>query len=388
MKIVIAGTRGIPARYGGFETFAEQLSTRLVDLGFDVTVIGRRKLFSKNIKRNISGVKTWDAPTIFHKYLETPVASLTTFLKIRKSDADIILLCNAANSPFVWLANLKKIPTVINVDGIERRRKKWNIFGKIWYILGELFSVYFAHSIIADADVIADYYRKVHKLEPEVIAYGATVYEDKGKDREFIAKFNLLPDDYILYVSRIEPENNALGVIEAYVSTNLDMPLVIVGDAPYSEEYKKTLREKAKGRDVRFLGYQYGDMYASLQRNAYIYIQATEVGGTHPALVESMAYENCIIANRTPEHTEVLGEAGLYYDFNDFEQLANLMESLVDNKELVHRLRKLAITRAGKYYSWDSIVTRYVELFIKVTGVKVKSINEEVRIPSKKASGY
>ncbi|MCB0340010.1 MAG: DUF1972 domain-containing protein, partial [Bdellovibrionales bacterium] len=245
LRIALLGTRGIPARYGGFETFAEQLSTRLVKRGHEVTVYSRRSLFQSYSGPNeYHGVNIRVAPTVMHKYLETPLHALFSFIDLLWLRPDVVLLCNAANSPFAFLVRMQFIPLAINVDGIERNRAKWSIVGKAWYKLGEICSVIFGSVVVADAEVIARYYRDKFNIAPNVIAYGAEA--ETVEAGEVLAKFGLKPGEYILYVSRLEPENNALGVIQAYSLASTTLPLVIVGDAPYAHAYKEKLLDAAR----------------------------------------------------------------------------------------------------------------------------------------------
>ncbi len=361
--IAIMGTRGVPANYGGFETFAEELGKRLVGKGYKVTVFGR-KPFLKKYKglTKYLGINIKVTSTIMQKYTETPISALTSFLSLffMKDKPDIILLCNAANSPFAFLIELLKIPLLINVDGVERERKKWNALGKAWYLLGEKASVLFATKIISDAEVIKNYYKERYKKDSIVIPYGSDPVLPKGN--EILEKFHLVKNNYILYVSRLEPENNALGVISAYVNIKTDVPLVIVGDAPYAKEYKEKLKAIAN-ENVIFTGYQFNDAYRQLRDGAEIYIQATEVGGTHPALVEAMGHGNCIVANNVPEHVEVLEDTGIYYPKNNFEALSNILKDLLSNREKVNKYKILSKNLALKKYSWDSVVKAYEEEF-------------------------
>lgn len=361
LKIALLGTRGIPARYGGFETFAEELSRHLTERGHEVTVYARHPFGSPNPGPIMyEGVQVVSAPTIMNKYLETPVHALTSFIDLFRRRFDVVLLCNAANAPFAWLVRLKGFPLAINVDGIERKRAKWNALGRLWYRIGERTSLLFGTRVIADAEAIASYYQETYNRKLDVIAYGAkATVRPSGVTLE---TFGLKERGYLLYVSRLEPENNALGVIQAYAQAKVDMPLVIVGDAPYADAYKQQLRAAAT-EGVVFSGFQFGEAYQELQSNCYLYIQATEVGGTHPALIESMAYGNCIIANGTPENREVLGDAGEFYDKNNFMQLAHRFNELVGDREKVERYRSLAQARARERYTWEGVTDQYEGLF-------------------------
>jgi glycosyltransferase involved in cell wall biosynthesis len=365
LHIAILGTRGIPANYGGFETFAEELSTRLVARGHRVTVYGRHAIFkSPGALSPHRGVERVSAPTIMHKYLETPLHALASFINLWWRSYDAVLLCNAANSPFAFLMLGRGMPLLINVDGIERHRSKWNSLGKLWYRLGEWCSVKFGDVMIADAEVIAEYYRAAYQITPAVIAYGSSPTPQPAG--ETLARFGLVAGKYILYVSRLEPENNALGVIQAYEGLSAELkdrvPLVIVGDAPYADAYKAQLRSIASAR-VIFTGFQFGTSYQELRSHCMLAVQATEVGGTHPALVEAMAYGNCVIANDVPEHREVLQDTGMYYAKNNFEELRAQMKRLLGSDELRRLLGEKAALHAAAVYSWDKVVDRYEQVF-------------------------
>lgn len=378
LRIAILGTRGVPARYGGFETFAEQLSTRLALRGHEVTVYGRCRFWERwGTREPYCGVNRRVTPTIFHKYLETPLHALSSFIDMLFRRCDAALLCNAANSPFVPILLTKRIPLLINVDGIERNRAKWNALGKLWYLLGERCSVMFATRVVSDAEVIAEYYREAYGCESVVIPYG--VHPVVRQPGEVLTKFQLRPREYILYVSRLEPENNALGVIEAYNKLQTDKPLVVVGDAPYALEYKERLRRVASS-NVVFTGFQFGAAYEELQSNCYVYVQATEVGGTHPALIESMSYGNCVIVNGTPENLEVIADAGLSFPKNDFEALARRLQELLTNPAMVSDYGERAARSAQARYSWDAIVERYELLLMGLVEGKKRpaSANEAV----------
>lgn len=320
----------------------------------------------------LRGVERRETPTVFHKYLETPVHAITSFLDVLFRRVDAIVLCNAANSPCAPIVKIKGVPLLINVDGIERNRAKWNALGKLWYRLGEWCSVRLATRIVSDADVIGDYYRETYGIESTVIPYG--VHPRWREPGVALKEFGLSKNQYLLYVSRLEPENNALGVIQAYNRLRTSMPLVIVGDAPYATEYKRRLREEASD-GVVFTGFQFGDAYQELQSNCFAYIQATEVGGTHPALIESMSYGNCVVANGTPENLEVVGDSGLCFRKNDFLHLQELLQQLIDSPEQLEYYGEKAYARVMAEYSWDSVVSKYEELLSSV--VNNHSLEEE-----------
>ena len=288
MRIAILGTRGIPASYGGFETFAEHLATRLVARGHQVTVYCRAHYVSPR-QLEYHGVKLEVLPTIRHKYFDTVVHTFLSAIHAVSGRYDAALICNCANAPFSPILRLTGTPVAINVDGLEHKRKKWGWLGRRYYRLAEYLSTLLPNEMVTDARVIQDYYLARHNTSSTMIAYGSEI--ERRPDRAAVRKWRVEPNRYVLYVSRLEPENNAHLVIEAFKKVRTAYRLLIVGDAPYAEQYISSLKAQARGdKRIIFTGFVFGQDYRALQQNAYCYIHATEVGGTHPALLEAMGY--------------------------------------------------------------------------------------------------
>jgi glycosyltransferase involved in cell wall biosynthesis len=278
---------------------------------------------------------------------------------------DAMWVGNAANAMFCGIPRVRGTRVVLNVDGIERQRKKWGLAGRVWYAVGERLALHFPTAIVADADVIRDYYLERYGKPSAVIAYGAPLLDrDPPPDLRRHGLEGVEPGRYLLYVSRLEPENQADLVIRAYRNVPGDVPLLIVGDAPYAPAYKAVLAELAlSDQRVRLTGGIYGDGYRDLQRAAMAYIQATSVGGTHPALIEAMGAGNLVLAFRTPENVEVTAGTGLL--FGDADELSAHLTSVVDDPGApdFERLRAIARQRAEAHYSWDAVTTQYEELW-------------------------
>lgn len=357
MKLAIVGTRGIPANYGGFETFAEELSVRLAARGHEVTVYCR----SNNIHHSepsYKGVRLAILPTVPTKYLDTVFHTFISVLHALPRRFDCILMCNAANALFALVPRLAATPVVLNVDGIERKRKKWGTAGRAYYRLSEYLSTLIPNVIVTDATVIREYYMKEYGAPSVMIAYGAEC--ERVSTTALLDQLGVRPRDYFLYVSRLEPENNAHLVVQAFEKVSVSMPLLIVGDAPYAKEYIDRVKSTRDPR-VRFPGAIYGPGYRELQSHAYVYIHATEVGGTHPALIEGMGAGNCVIVYDTPENREVVGDCGLF--FRDSESLARQIQATASDPSLVAHYRDKALVRAKALYSWDAVTDAYEKLF-------------------------
>jgi glycosyltransferase involved in cell wall biosynthesis len=357
MKLAILVTRGIPANYGGFETFAEELSTRLAARGHDVTVYGR----SNNIRHphpTYKGVKLAILPTIGTKHLDTVAHTFMSVFHALPARFDCILMCNAANAVFCSIPRAAGTPVALNVDGIERLRKKWGKMARAYYRVSERLATIIPNVIVSDAKVIRDYYAKKYAAPTVMIAYGAPC--ERVPTMEVLDRLGVRPREYFLYVSRLEPENNAHVVIEAFGKTHTDKSLLMVGDAPYATKYIENLK-RTRDRRIRFPGAIYGTGYRELQSHAYAYVQATEVGGTHPALIEAMGAGNCVIAKDTPENREVLGDSGLF--FTGSEDLRRQFELALADATLVERLRASAQNCVKEHYSWDAVTDAYEKLF-------------------------
>jgi glycosyltransferase involved in cell wall biosynthesis len=368
MRIAILGTRGVPASYGGFETFAEQLSTRLVARGHEVTVYCRAHYVSPR-QLEYHGVRLKVLPTIRHKYFDTVVHAFLSALHAVPGRYDAALICNAANAPFAPILRWTGTPVAINVDGLEHKRKKWNWLGRYYYRIAERLATVLPNEMVTDARVIQDYYLTRYSADSTMIAYGAEVERrpDPG-----VRQWRVEPNRYVLYVSRLEPENNALLVIEAFKKVRTAHRLVVVGDAPYAQEYIRELRGRARGdKRIIFTGFVFGKDYRALQQNAYCYVHATEVGGTHPALLEAMGYGNCVLTLATPENIEAVGDAGIPYA--DENELAEQLQRVLRDGSLVQAYRQRAQSRVKQYYDWEYVVDRYERLFAEMAGQPFES---------------
>src|SRR4029078_10878572 len=196
-------------------------------------------------------------------------------------------------------------------------------------------------------------------------AYGSEV--ERRPDRAAVRRWRAEPNRYVLYVSRLQPEKNSRLVIEAFKKVRTAYRLLIVGDAPYAHDYITDLKDRARGdKRIVFTGFVFGQDSRALQQNAYCYVHATEVGGTHPALLEAMGYGNCVLTLATPENLEAVGEAGGSY-VNEFD-LAEKLRRVLRDGSVVQAYRNRAQLRVRKCYDWETVVDQYERLFRKMSG--------------------
>jgi glycosyltransferase involved in cell wall biosynthesis len=362
LSVALIGSRGIPARYGGYETLMEELAVRLVERGFAVTVYCRSHSTPKALT-SYRGVELVVLPTLRAKYLDTPVHTFLSCFDARSRGFDAALVVNSANALFLPL--LGGVPVALHVDGIERRRAKWGPAGRAVYALSERLACLLPDRLITDAQVIRRYYLERYGASSVPITYGV----DPRPPREtgVLARLGLSDRGYFLYVSRFEPENNPHRVVEGYARVGGDLPLVMVGGAPYASHFIAEFTSRADRR-VIFPGPIYGEGYRELLSHALAYIHATEVGGTHPALVEAMGYGNCAVVHGTPENREVAGRTGLYFDAGRPETLATALERILHNPATARIRGRAATRRAARLFSWERVADLYAEVFAGLAG--------------------
>jgi glycosyltransferase involved in cell wall biosynthesis len=350
LRIALLGTRGIPARYGGFETFAEELSRRLVERGHSVTVYCRQK----HSDPSFLGVQLQYLPTIPHKYFDTLAHTGFSTLHLLANRVDAVLYCNGANAIYTWMPRLFGMPTALNVDGLERKRKKWNALAKKWYHLSEWLSTFCPTRIITDAQEIERYYRESYGADSTFIPYGAEMGQ-----HPWTPMLGLEPEQYFLYVTRFEPENNPLLVRQAFEQVQTELKLALVGDAPYAHDYIAQVRQTQDPRIV-MPGAIYGEGYKVLQSHCFAYIHATEVGGTHPALIEAMGRGAVILYLETTENEEVAGGVGIPFRADTLP--AAIRAALDLNAEERRWRQQASLARVRERYSWDVVTDQYEAL--------------------------
>jgi glycosyltransferase involved in cell wall biosynthesis len=367
MNIALLGTRGIPASYSGFETCVEQLGQRLVQRGHQVTVYCRVHHITYK-GTHYKGMRLVKLPTITNKYLDTIVHSFLSSLHALPHRYDVALYFIAGNSPVTWIPRLVGTKTILNVDGLDWKREKWPAFAKKYIQFAEYLATKLPNIYITDSHVVQGYYRDRFSDEPPYIPYGSEV--EIVPPGETVTRFGLEPHHYILFVGRLVPENCAHHLVEAFQGLDTDFKCVIVGDAPYAEEYIASLKASAKGDPrIVFTGYVFGKGYHELGSNAYIFIETSGVGGTHPALIEAMAFGNCVVAHNTPENLETIGDAGFAYDGKvGTDSLRQVLQRLLSEPELVGEYRQRACQRAQTHYTWEAVTDAYERLFYQLCG--------------------
>ena len=271
------------------------------------------------------------------------------------------LYCNAANAIFTFWPRWFGIPVALNVDGLERKRRKWNRLARTWYLISERLATFCPNAVVTDAHKIAEYYLERYGKKSDFIPYGAET--GKLESAAVLDGLGLERDRYFLYVSRMEPENNALLVREAFEQVQTPLKLALIGDAPYAHEYIQRVRDTKDARVV-MPGAIYGSGYQELLSHCFAYIHATEVGGTHPALIEAMGRGALVLYLNTPENAEVAG--GVAIPFQAGELAAKLQLVLAMSEVERAGWRRRASERIAERYSWDAVTDQYERLLLNL----------------------
>lgn len=355
------GTRGVPARYGGFETAVEEVGRRLAAGGHEVTVYCRGE---RHPESEYLGMRLVHRPALRKKVAETLTHTGLSVLHAARHRPDAALVFNAANAPLLPVLRTMRIPVATHVDGLEWKRTKWSGAGKRYYQLAEKLAVRWSDALIADAHGIQDYYRERFDVESVFIPYGAPILD--GVDAAKLRDAGFQPGDFHLVVARFEPENHVHLAVEGYRRSAATKPLVVVGSAPYADEYTARLHELA-GDDprIRFLGGVWDqDLLDALYAGALTYVHGHSVGGTNPSLLRAMGAGASVLAYDVVFNREVLGETGRF--FADAAELSGEIEAAeaapADAEERGLRSRK----RASERYVWDDVAHAYEALCVEL----------------------
>ncbi len=358
MKLAILGTRGIPARYGGFETFAEKLALGLTRLGHAVTVYCEAP--KPREPRNYRGVQL--------RYVSSPrLGPFQTILYDARClwDAregfDVVYMLGYGAAPFCTIPRLCSTEVWINPDGLEWARAKWNLVARLYFRVMEWTSLRVADRIIADAESIAASLTLRHGplRSCAVIPYGCEVVHAVPRI-EPLAEWSLVPGGYYLIVCRLEPENHVLEILRAFQQSQSARQLVVVGNHRTPTRYVQQLCTVQDSR-IRMIGTVYDqEKLTCLRAHAFAYMHGHSAGGTNPSLLEAMGCRNLVFAHDNPFNRETLGDCGIFFDCSP--TLTQAIERVERDGRSAERLRRDAASRALARYQWPDVIASYAAL--------------------------
>lgn len=358
-KIAIVGGRGIPAEFGGFETFSEQLAIRLADCGYDVTVFceSTQKYQDKEYK----GVKLIYIKTPNIVGVRSVWFDIINIIRTIKGYDVVYMLGYHAGFAFI-LPWLFRTNFWVNMDGMEWKRSKWSSFAKHYLKINEWLAARFATKLIADAEGIAEYLRNTYNVANKtvMIPYGANIIE-QVPDKAIVSGLGFTANEYFLVVCRLEPENHVLEILNGFFASDSNTKLVIVGDHKSGTDYVNKLLEISDER-IHFIGTIYNQKkLEALRYHCKAYIHGHSVGGTNPSLLEAMAAGNYVIAHDNVFNREVTGgDASFFDNAIGLTKILNKLESIS-----LEVSREIMLKRIKKIYNWDNISEKYIDELAK-----------------------
>jgi len=369
LRIALIGSRGIPAGYSGFETFAEETCTRLVEMGHDVTVYCRKgAMYTDDVYDEYKGVNLVYTRFLKQRELETLSHEFFSIVDSLRRPFDLYYFLGTRSAPLYVPLRFSRRIVVVNTDGLEWRRRKWNRVGRAYLRFAEWVAARVAaDELVADAMAIDDYFYRTYGRKSEYLTNGAYVMSaDDLPDGLGLEQWDATEGDYYLVACRIEPENNIDIIIREFIASGSKKELLIAGGMNYETPYWKHLKELGEGHRVRLLGPVYGPkLVERLHLGAYGYIHGHEVGGTNPALLKGMGCGNLVLALGSVFNIEVLGGTGVIWSKRP-GSLAERIQWAEAHPEMRPKLGERARQRIRDHYTWDQVARDHDAWFRKI----------------------
>ncbi|MBJ6724262.1 glycosyltransferase family 4 protein [Geomesophilobacter sediminis] len=366
MRIAFIAVKGMPLG-GGIEKVTEEIGSRLVGRGHEVIVYAGRMSGSRDGIYHGMRVKT--VPAIRTRALyKLSICLLATLDVVLREKVDLIHFHAIGPSLFSLFPRLFGIPTVVQVHGIERKRDKWGVAGRLCLALAEL-SVYFPNRVTAVSRVLQRYFGELYHRGVSYIPNGVSV--DPPRPPAWLVEQGIAPRRYVLFVARTVEEKGAHFLIEAFRKLDTDFQLVIAGDDPHGARYQERLHRLAQGDPrILFTGFVTGEPLAELFSNAYLFCLPSTIEGLPLSLLEAMGYGNCCLVSDIPENLEAAGDAGCSFKNRDPEDLRRVLAGLIARPDRAAALRERAANRARHDFGWEGVTAQMEALYRTLPGLQ------------------
>lgn len=370
LNIAMFGQKRIPSREGGVEIVVEELCTRMVAQGHNVTCYNRgghhvsgSEYDSKRLKE-YKGIKLKTVPTIEKKGLAAVSSSFFAALCCAFGKYDVVHIHAEGPAFFCWLPKLFHKRVIVTVHGIDWQREKWKSgFGSKFIHKGEKNAVKYADEIIVLSKGVQDYFEKIYGRKTVFIPNGVSNHIER-KPQIIKNKFGLDKDEYILFLGRLVPEKGIKYLIEAFKQVDTEKKLVIAGGSSDTSEFENEMKELAKeDKRIIFTGFVQGQELEELYSNAYVYALPSDLEGMPLSLLEAMSYGNCCLVSDIPECAEVVEDKALIFKKADVKDLQSKLQDACDHSEKVDAHKKQAADFICSKYNWDEIVQATLKLY-------------------------
>lgn len=370
LNIAMLGHKRIPSREGGIEIVVEELATRMAAMGHTVTCYNRGghhvsgAEFDSEIPEKLKNVRLETVWTLDKKGLAAVTASISAAFRCAFSKAKVVHIHAEGPAVMSWLPRLFGKKVIVTVHGLDWQREKWKGgFGSRYIRWGERMAVRCAHEIIVLSRNVQQYFEDVYGRKTVMIPNGVVKPEIREAE-QITEKYGLTKDSYILYLGRLVPEKGIHYLIEAYQKVKTDKKLVIAGGSSDSDEYGQKLREMAEeNENILFTGFIQGRLLEELYSNAYVYVLPSDLEGMPLSLLEAMSYGNCCLTSDIPECTEVVEDHGITFPQAVTKKLAQKLQQLCDEPELVSSYKEKAQEYICQKYNWDDVTKKTLELY-------------------------
>lgn len=363
-KLRILGIRGIPAKHGGFETFAERLALYLVGRGWKVSVYNQEVGNGEYFYDDWYGIERIHIPVTHTGAKGTVVFDWKSIIHASRYD-DLVLTLGYNTAVFEFLFRLKGVPNIVNMDGLEWRRGKWKWYEKIWLYVNERVACRLANHLIADHPRIKSHLEsRVSKEKITMIPYGGQLVVTA--DRGLVEVLGLEAREYALVIARPEPENTVLEIVSAFSRKNRGKKLVVLGNFDALRNgYHKQILAKASS-EVIFPGAIYDKLKINaLRYYSRLYIHGHTVGGTNPSLVEALGAGTPVLAHRNEFNKWVAGDGAQY--FTTESDCSRLIDTILDDDTILSNMSIASRSRFETSFRWDEILGNYERVLTKWT---------------------
>lgn len=357
MKIGILGTRGIPNAYGGFEQFAQYLALGLFQKGYEVYVY--------NSSEHPYREKEWNGIHIIHcrdweKRIGTAgqfIYDYNCFRDAAGRDFDVLLQLGYTSNSIWHRSWPRKAINVINMDGLEWKRSKYNKLTRKFLRLAERWAVKYGNILIADSMGIREYIQDQYGRSSIYIPYGADI--PAVFDAEVPGRYGLVPGGYYLLMARMEPENNIEMILRGWMASKKTKPMVLIGNPGNS--FGSYLVRTYRHEKLHFIGAIYeAEVINSLRHYSSVYLHGHSVGGTNPSLLEAMACGCAIAAHDNPFNKAILEKDAGY--FSTVQEVTSLLD-LAPDEALIGERKRNNLLKIRSTYNWHKIIGDYEKVF-------------------------
>lgn len=369
MNIAMLGHKRMPSREGGIEIVVEELSTRMVRLGHQVTCYNRSghhvsgSEYDGSRLSEYKGVKLKSVWTLNRRGFAAATSSVNAAVRAAFGKHDVVHFHAEGPCVMLWLPKLAGKRCIVTVHGLDHQRAKWGKLASAYIMLGEKCAVKFADEIIVLSRGIQDYFLSTYGRTTRYIPNG--INRPVNREADIITnKFGLTKDSYFLYLGRIVPEKGIRYLINAFRRVNTDKKLVIAGGSSDSDEFMQKLKEMAAGdKRIIFTGFVQGHLLDELYSNAYVYTHPSDLEGMSLSLLEAMSYGNCCLVSDIAECTEVVEDKAVVFEKGNVRELTGKMQFLCDRADVVEEYKKEAADFICNKYVWDDVVRETLALY-------------------------